>query len=113
MRHEAASSFKVMTDMVKMHRKANGKIVSLYHFSNEAKLIKWALTGYFKSIARDSLTHNELDLLAKLEVQNTLLMGTGLDYDVRKKALGHFVAIWRTSHPPQLDQTPSISLQLS
>jgi len=111
MRHEAASSFKVMTDMVKMYRDAKGKTILPYHFSNESRLINWALTGDFKSIARDSLPNDELDLLAKLEVQNTLLIGTGIDYEARKKSLEHFTTIWRAAHTPKLCHAPSIAIQ--
>lgn len=83
-RHEAAATYKVMSSMLDMKRQLEGKKTMPHHYANEAKLVNWALTGEFKPVDRDGLTANELDLLAKLEELNTLLIGQGFDRDARK-----------------------------
>ncbi len=67
-------------------------------FMNEAKLVNWALTGEFKSLDRESLPAGDLDLLARLEERNSVLIGFGLDRSERKTALNRFVNEWRTAH---------------
>jgi hypothetical protein len=99
-RHEATSSYKVMNAVLQLQRQMQGKPVAPHHFSNEARLINWALTGEFKGLDREALGAGELDLLARLEERNTVLMGCGLGYDDRKKALERFAADWRMVHPP-------------
>lgn len=99
MRHEAASSFKVMTDAILYTRSEAGKNVAPYHFSNEARLVNWALSGEFKGLDRDALTKEQLDLLAKLEVRNTVLIAQGLNYEGRKQKLYAVAAAWKVAHP--------------
>lgn len=103
LRHEATSSYKVMNAVLQLQRQMQGKPVAPHHFSNEARLINWALTGEFKGLDRELLTAGELDMLAKLEERNTVLMGCGLDYEERKKALERFAADWREIHPKLLE----------
>lgn len=91
MRHEAASSFKVMTSVLQLVREEQGKVTESHHFSNEARLINWAISGKFQSIDRDSLNAEELRLLAKLEEKNSVLIGRGADYKTRKSVLEQFV----------------------
>lgn len=86
-RHEAASSYKVMSAMLDMKRQLDGKETKPFHYANEAKLVNWALTGEFKPVDRDSLTDHDLDLLAKLEELNSVLIGQGFDRDTRKDKL--------------------------
>lgn len=99
MRHEAASSFKVMTDAILYTRNEAGKNIAPYHFSNEARLVNWALSGEFKGLDRDALTKDQLDLLAKLEVRNTVLIAQGLNYEDRKRKLYAAAAAWKVAHP--------------
>lgn len=89
-RHEASSSFKVMNAILQMKRDGDGKVTKSHHYSNEARLINWALTGEFKSVDRGALSNTDLDLLAKLEEQNAVLLGGGLDYKARKQVLDSF-----------------------
>lgn len=102
LRHEATSSFKVMTSVLQMRRQMEGKDVAAHHFSNEARLINWAVTGEFKALDREALSAGELDLLAKLEETNSVLIGCGLDYAKRKAALERFAADWLRVRVPQL-----------
>lgn len=92
MRHEAASSFKVMNQILQLTRERIGKTCAPHHFSNEARLINWALTGTFGKLDRDGLGPGDLDLLAKLENLDTVLIGCGSDYDTRKRELERYAA---------------------
>ncbi len=98
MRHEAASSFKVMTAIIKMNLEAKGKTPCPYHFSNEARLVNWALTGEFCKLDREALPQEKLDLLARLEERNAVLVGREMDYDQRKVVLQVFADDWRMAH---------------
>ncbi|MCF9046325.1 hypothetical protein [Acinetobacter nectaris] len=50
---------------------------------NEARLINWALNGEFKGLDRDSLSYEDLDLLASLEVQDLILIASKCTYEER------------------------------
>lgn len=97
LRHEATSSFKVMNDALKLVREEQGKVAASHHYTNEARLINWALTGEFKGLSRDALPLEELDLLAKLEVKNSVLIGRGLVYAARKTILEQYAIDLRQS----------------
>ncbi|GEM_PF-5412363 len=96
LRHEAASSYKVMNAVLQLIRQNHGKETKFFHYANEAKLVNWAITGEFKPLDRDSLNHKELDLLAKLEERNAVLVGCGLGREDRKMALTQFVTDFKT-----------------
>jgi hypothetical protein len=95
-RHEASSSFRVMSAVMQMQRQLQGKSTEPHHYVNESRLVNWALTGEFKKVDRDGLSFAELDLLAKLEERDAVLLGCGLAYDDRKLALERFAVEWRT-----------------
>lgn len=95
-RHEAAASYKVMSAMLDMKRQLEGKQTKSHHYANEAKLVNYALTGEFKSVDRSELDRDSLDILAKLEELNTLLIGQGFDREQRKERLVQCVANMRT-----------------
>lgn len=102
LRHQSASSFKVANDLLKLVREANGKETESHHYSNEARLINWALTGEFKGVDRDQCTSADLDLLAHLQERNAVLIGRGLQYDQRKPIIKQYAMDWRMAHAPQL-----------
>lgn len=103
MRHEASSSFKVMNEALRLVREEQGKISENHHYSNEARLINWALTGDFKGLDRGTLSSSDLDLLAKLEVKNSVLISRNLIYQDRKKMLEQYAIDLRAeSQLPQL-----------
>lgn len=87
LRHEAASSFKVMNSILDHTRNSQGKKTASYHYMNEARMINQVLTGEYKSLDRSGLNGDELTLLASLEVKNASLIGTGAEYKQRKQAL--------------------------
>jgi len=89
-RSEAASSFKVMADVLKLVREESGKATASHHFINEARLINGVLTGQFSALDRERLSESELSLLANLEVRNSVLIGRGLPYAERKRLLRQF-----------------------
>ena len=80
----------MMEEILKDTRLQIGKATASHHYSNEARLINWALTGEFKGLDRDKLPIQELDILTKLEVRNAVLIGRGLGYDDRKKMLEQY-----------------------
>lgn len=102
LRHEAAASFKVMCQILQLSREAQGKSSAQHHFSNEARLVNWAASGEFQSIDRDSLPAPALDLLAKLEELNAVLIGLGLAYEDRKRRLHEFAQEWTAAHVAKL-----------
>ena len=71
-----------------------------YHYSNEARLVNWALFGEFKKLERDRLSSQELDLLAHLEERNAVLLGRGLPYEQRKPMLKQYAMDWRMARTP-------------
>ena len=97
LRQEAAASFRVMSEIVKLAREHQGKPVVRHHYVNEARLVAWALTGQFAPLDRDTLSAADLALLIALEERNAVLVGAKLDYAERKQALERFVTEWRAS----------------
>ena len=96
LRHGAASSFKVMNEALKLVREEQGKMSESHHYSNEARLINYVVSGEFKSLERDSLTEQELNLMAKLEVKNCVLISRNVEYKTRKTILEQYAIDLRT-----------------
>jgi hypothetical protein len=76
-----------MSEALRLVREEQGKVAAAPHYINEARLVNHALSGEFKSLDREKLTDTELDLLAKLEVRNSVLLGRNIPYADRKKLL--------------------------
>lgn len=91
-RSEAASSFKVMNEALRLVREAQNKASAPYHYSNEARLINFALVGKSAGLDRESLSVEDLSILAKIEIRNAVMIGQGFDYATRKAALTVFAA---------------------
>src|SRR3546814_7875695 len=89
LRHEAASSFKVMNAIRKAALEAEGKEPKRHHFINEARLVNYALTGEFSSQDREAMTAEQLDALAKIEERNAVMIGMGQTYDQRQRSEEH------------------------
>ena len=87
MRHASKSSNKVANEILQMVRNEQGKETKHFHYANEAKLVNFALTGKFEPIDRDSLSTEDLDLLASLENRNSVLIGREVDRETRKEIL--------------------------
>lgn len=101
MRHEAASSFKVMNEVLRLTRDEAGKDVHPHHYINEARLVNFVLTGTFSGLDRNALSADDLDLLARLEARNAVLLAKGLSYEARKTLLGETAADWRIATSEQ------------
>ena len=86
-RHSTKSSNKVQNEILQMVRSEQGKETKHFHYANEAKLVNFALTGKFEPIDRDSLSADELDMLASLENRNSVLIGRDVDRETRKEIL--------------------------
>lgn len=97
LRQEAAASFRVMSEIVRLARERQGKSASCHHFINEARLVAWALTGQFAPLDRDTLPTGDLALLVALEERNAVLVGAQLKYADRKHALDRFAIEWRAN----------------
>lgn len=98
-RSEAASSFKVMADVLKLVRDEQGKVTASHHYINEARLINGVLSGQFAAMDRERLSDSDLSLLAHLEVRNSVLIGRGLPYQDRKLILKQCAIDMRPSAP--------------
>jgi Rha family phage regulatory protein len=107
-RLEARVEFRLMNATLKMVREHQGKKTAEHHYSNEARLINFALTGDFKPVDRTALNAADLALLAKLELKNTLLMGLGQTYNDRKATLHKYAAELRT--PALNRENPPLAL---
>lgn len=96
LRHATKSSNKVANQILQMVRSEQGKETAAHHYANEAKLVNYALTGKFESVNRDTLSPQDLDLLASLENRNSVLLGREVDRETRKEILCAMAAAHRT-----------------
>lgn len=110
-RHETSASFKVLGQVLQLTRQRLGKTCAPHHFSNEARMINWVLMGKFGKIDRDGLSSGDLDLLAKLENMDTVLIGCGASYDDRKKELEQFASEQRNRAPTSGLQSVALPLR--
>jgi hypothetical protein len=104
-RHAAAASYKVMTLALLETRQQAGKGCATHHYTNEARLVNWALVGAFTGLDRDAMPTDQLDLLAHLEVRNTIMIAQGLVYEQRKAQLQEQAKLWRAANQPKIDRT--------
>ena len=98
LRHMAAASSKLLHETLQLSRKAIGKETKDVHFMTEHKLVNSILAGKFKGLDRDAMTVRELDLLAHLEVRNSIYLGMQVSYDQRKTMLQADASLWATMH---------------
>lgn len=82
-----AAGYKVVSETLMVSRKADGKDTLAHHYMAEAKLMNWVLVGKFEGLDRDLLSLEQLTLLGKLQVENTVLIARGFGYAVRKTLL--------------------------
>jgi hypothetical protein len=90
-------------DLLKMVRESMGKGTESHHYSNEARLVNWALSGEFKGLDRDLMPMQDLDLLAHLQERNAVLITRGLSYEQRKPMLQQYAYDWRMARQPLLE----------
>jgi len=94
-RLENSLEYGLMSATLQEVRRLQGKETKNHHYSNEARMINWALTGKFSKLDRESLAAEELDLLLELQKRNAVLLGAGMDYGSRKESLSLFVELNR------------------
>ena len=94
-RARLAAAHSVMSGMLQDKRAEAGKDTEAHHYTNEARLINWAICGEFKKLDRDSLSTAELALLTFLGQRNAVLIGRGLTYDQRKPMLKQYAMDWQ------------------
>jgi hypothetical protein len=87
LRHISSATYKLQSDMVQFTREQDGKVIKSYHFSNEARMVNFVITGSYEGRDRDSLSLDELTLLAKIENRNSVLIGAKIPYEDRKSLL--------------------------
>lgn len=97
LRHQAAATYKAVSAVLQLSRQQQGKETKPHHYMNEARLINWAMTGQFTGLDRDTLSYDELDLLAELEAQDLILIGSQCAYEQRKTALNLFAQNFRAN----------------
>lgn len=95
LRHAAASSNIVLNGIIQETRSEAGKETGAVHYMSEAKLVNWVAFGEFAGVERDSLTREQLDLLAHLETRNGVMIGRGPSYDERKARLPEIAEAWQ------------------
>ena len=93
---------KMMTDMKADVLRMVGRDARPHDFSNEHRLVNWALTGKFESLEERDLTAQQLGLLTELRQRNAVLIGRGVKYEDRKMMLGQYAKDWWHSHAPRL-----------
>jgi hypothetical protein len=103
-RHAAASSYKVMSLALKETRQQDGKDCKPHHYQNEARVVNFALVGKFAGLDRDQMPVDQLDLLAQLEVRNTIMIAQGFKYEQRKSELLEQAKLWRVANQPKLQR---------
>lgn len=112
LRHQTVASYKALSTALKMTREQQGKDTNTHHYMNEARLINWVITGDFTGLDRDSLSDDDLDLLAELEIQDLVLIGVGFTYKQRKTALGVIADNFREKRCVLPTSNPALSLEV-
>lgn len=98
MRHVSVASAKLLAEMVKDCRNADGKETTDVHYMCEHKLVNWLLTGEFKGLNRDQLAGWQLDFLGHFDLRDSVLMARGEPYDKRKEQLSAEAAAWKAQN---------------
>lgn len=105
MRHVSAASYKVMQMALKETREQAGKGCAVHHYTNEARLVNWALAGKFERMNREAMNEAELNLLGHLEIRNTLMIAQGVEYERRKAQLNEQAELWRVANQPRIEKS--------
>ncbi|CAN0624352.1 conserved protein of unknown function [Burkholderia multivorans] len=94
-RRDAASNYGILSEMLMIHREAEGKATKPHHYANEARLVNEAFCGASGPINRDALSAPELRILTRLQVRDAALIGSGKTYAERKALLSTYAASLR------------------
>lgn len=102
MRHISVASAKLLAEMVKDCRDADGKETTEVHYMCEHKLVNWLLTGEFRGLNRDQLAGWQLDFLGHFDLRDSVLMARGVSYEKRKEQLAAEAAAWKAQNAHRL-----------
>ncbi|HEU0228938.1 MAG TPA: Rha family transcriptional regulator [Burkholderiaceae bacterium] len=83
-RREAATGYRTMSAVLQMRRTEDGKETPRHVYSNEARLLNFALSGSFEAMDRETLSEQDLRALTSLEVRNSAMIAMGRPYAERK-----------------------------
>lgn len=81
------AEFHDMQHALQQARQAFGKETRAHHFSNEARLVGFAVTGHHAGLDRDTLDTEQLRLLRVIQARNAALIREGVAYEARKEQL--------------------------
>ncbi len=95
-RDASKAYYRMMTDTLQQSRLDQGKDTKAHHFTNEARLVNYALTGDYNGIDRDNADKHTLSAIKALESYNSVLIIQGLSYDERKAKLSEYAIKYRT-----------------
>ena len=101
-RQVATITYTTMSDTLLEVRAEEGKDTVGHHYCNEAKMINGVVFGIASAVDRDSLSVKQLDLLQRVTIKNTILIGKGKIFAERKAALIQYVAKLIGKAPPSL-----------
>jgi len=98
-RQQSTTEYKTMSSILKGSRQLIGKETKSFHYSNEAKLVNWALFGEFKPVNKDLLSSDEIVVFNELLSMNAVLIGSGIDRVQRQESLRNMAELKHTVLP--------------
>ena len=98
LRHDTRQSNIVENAIIQATRADLGKETTAVHYMSEAKMVAFVAFGDFAGRDRDTMTKQELALVAHLETRNGVMYARGLPYEERKEKLIEIAEAWRTKH---------------
>jgi hypothetical protein len=107
-RRHAATQYLAMSEVLQEARQRDGKDTERHHYMNEAKLLNGVITGYYVGRERDPLCTEELEVVSYLETHNSVLIGRGIPYDMRKQELKKILARYQQRHMPSSIKQPKL-----
>lgn len=91
-RHASKQSNKVLNAVLQETMRLKGVEAQRADYAKESAMINMALSGgLLTSIDRDKLPLTTLDLLAKMEARNTVMIGYGVGFDERARVMRSMV----------------------
>lgn len=86
-RKESSASYRLMSEVIAKSRENIGKTTQSFHYVNEAKLCNFAVTGKYDKLDRDSLSPQELAIMDKVQLENSMQILLGKSHQERKEKL--------------------------
>lgn len=100
MKNICSRSIASMQTVLSQSRASLGKVTKPYHFSNEIRLVNFALHGYDKhGLELNSLSRDQLRILRRVICSNARMIKAHVDYKQRKQACRQLVLNQATKSP--------------